>query len=217
MEKILESPLNYKEIKPVNPKENQSWIFIGRTDAEAEAPILWLPDVKNWLTRKDPDAGKDWRQEKNTAEDKMIGWHHQFNGHEFEQAPGVGDGQGSLVCCSPWGHKESDTTELLNWLISTPRCSHPLQSHFFVNPWTTAYQALPSLGFSRQEYWSGLPFPSPGDLPNPGIELVFLVSPALAGGFFTTSTTLEGPLLIQLHHIIILFQSVHDGLPIIMF
>ena len=99
----------------VNPKENQPWIFIGRTDAEAEAPTLWPPNTKSQLIGRDPDAGKDWRQEgKGTTEDKMVGWHHQFNGHEFEQAPGVGDGQGSLACCSPWGCKELDTTEQLN-------------------------------------------------------------------------------------------------------
>ena len=115
-EKTLVSPLNCKEIKPVNPKGNQSWIFIGRTDAEAETPILWPPDVKNWLIGKVPDAGKDWRQQqKGTTEDEMVGWHHWLDGHEFEQAPGVGDGQGSLACCSPWGRKESDTTEWLNW------------------------------------------------------------------------------------------------------
>ena len=117
LEKTLESPLDCKEIKPVNPKRNQSWMFIGRTDVEAEAPILWPPDVKNWLIRKDPDVGKDWRQEKRTAEDEMVGWHHQLNGHEFEQAPGVGDRQGRLVCCSPWGHKELNTTEQVNWLV----------------------------------------------------------------------------------------------------
>ena len=116
LEKTLESPLDYKEIQPVNPKGNQSWIFIGRTDAEAEAPILWPPDMKNWLTGKDPDAGKDWRwEEKGTTEDEMVGWHHWFDGHEFKQAPGVGDGQGSLACCSPWGFKESEMTERLNW------------------------------------------------------------------------------------------------------
>ena len=93
LKKSLESPLNCKEIKVVNPKWNQSWIFIGRTDAEAEAPVLWPPDAKNWLIGKDPDAGKDWRQEeKGTTEDEIIGWHHQLYGHEFEQAPGVGDG-----------------------------------------------------------------------------------------------------------------------------
>ena len=116
LEKTLESPLDCKEIQPGFPKGNQSWIFIGRTDVEAETPILWLLDAKNWLIGKDPDAGKDWRQEeKATTEGEMVGWHHQLNGHEFEQALGVGDGQGSLVCCSPWGHKEADTTEWLNW------------------------------------------------------------------------------------------------------
>ena len=102
LEKALQSPLDCKEIKPVNPKGDQPWIFIGRTDVEAKTPILWPPDVKNWLIRKDPDAGKDWRQEeKGTTEDEMVGWHHQLDGHEFGQAPGVGDGQGSLACCSP--------------------------------------------------------------------------------------------------------------------
>ena len=116
LEKTLESPLNSKEIKEDNPKGNQSWICIGRTDAEAETPVLWPPDVKNWLIWKDPVAGKDWGQEeKATTEEEMVGWHHWLYGHEFEQAPGVGDGQGSLVCCSPWGSKESDTTERLNW------------------------------------------------------------------------------------------------------
>ena len=116
LEKTLESPLDCKKIKPVNPIGNQSWIFIGRTDTEAETPILWPPDLKNWLIGKDPDAGKDWRQEeKGMAEDEMVGWHHRLDGHEFEQASGVDDGQGSLACCSPWGRRQSDTTELLNW------------------------------------------------------------------------------------------------------
>jgi len=116
LEKTLESPLDCKEIQPVNPKGNQSWIFIGRTDAEVETPILWPSDVKNWVIGKDPDAGKDWRQEeKGVTEDEMIGWHYRVDGHEFEQAPGVGDGQGSLACCSPWGYKELNTTEWLNW------------------------------------------------------------------------------------------------------
>ena len=114
LEKTPESPLDSKEIKPVNPKGNQPWIFIGRTDAEV--PILWTPDVKNWLIGKDTDAGKDWRQEEiRMTKDETVGWHHRLNGLEFEQAPGVGVGQGSLVCCSTWGHKELDTTELLNW------------------------------------------------------------------------------------------------------
>ena len=100
----------------VDPKGNQSWIFMGRTDAEVETLVLWLPDVKNWLVWKDPDPRKDWRwEEKGTTEDEMIGWYHQLNGHKFEQALGVDNGQGSLTCCSPWGHKELDMTEQLNW------------------------------------------------------------------------------------------------------
>ena len=114
LEKTLESPLDCKELKPVNPTGNQSWIVIGRTDAEAETPILWPPDVKNWLIGKDPDAGKDWGQEKGTIGVKMVGWHHWLDGHEFEQVLGDGEGQGSLVCCSPWGRKESDMTDQLN-------------------------------------------------------------------------------------------------------
>ena len=106
LEKTLESPLDSKDIQPVHPKGNQSWIFIGRTDAEAETPILWPPNVKNWLIGKDPDVRKDWRQEeKGMTEDEMFGWHHWLNGHEFEQGLGAGDGQGSLACCSPWGCK----------------------------------------------------------------------------------------------------------------
>ena len=116
LEKTLESPLDCKETQSVNPKENQPRIFTGRIDAEteAEAPILWPQDAKSRLIRKDPDAGKEWRQEeKGTTKDEMVGWHHWLNGHEFEQAPGDGEGQGSLFCCSPWGHKESGTIELL--------------------------------------------------------------------------------------------------------
>ena len=110
LEKTLESPLDYKEIQPVHPKGNQSWIFIGRTDVEAETPILWPADAKDWVIGKDPDAGKDWRQEeKGTAGDEMVGCHHWLNGHEFEQTPGGNEGQGSLVCCNPWGRRESDT------------------------------------------------------------------------------------------------------------
>ena len=116
LEKTLESPLDCKEIQPAHPKGNQSWIFIGRTDAEAEIPNLWPPDAKNWLLRKDPDAGKDWRQEeKGVTEDEMVGWHHWLNGRESEWTLGVGDVQGSLACCDSWGRKESDTTERLNW------------------------------------------------------------------------------------------------------
>ena len=119
LEKTLESPLDCKEIQLFNSKRNQSWIFIGRADAKVEMPILWPLDVKNWLNEKDPDAGKDWRQEeKGTTEDEMVGWHHRLDGYEFEQAPGVGDWQGSLACCSPRGCKELDVTERLNWTDS---------------------------------------------------------------------------------------------------
>ena len=114
--KTLESPWDCKEIQPVHPKGDQSWVFIGRTDVEAETPILWPPHAKSWLIWKDPAGGKDWGQEeKGTTEDEMVGWHHWLNGHGFGWTPGVGDGQRGLVCCSSWGRKESDTTERLNW------------------------------------------------------------------------------------------------------
>jgi len=121
LEKTIESPLDCKEIQPVYRKGYQSWLLIGRTDAEAETPILWPPDTKNWLLGKDPNAGKDWRkEEKGTTEVEMVGCHHWLNGRNFEQAPGVGDGQGSLACCSPWGCKELATTEWLHWLTDQP-------------------------------------------------------------------------------------------------
>ena len=136
--------------------------------------------MKNWLLIKDPHAGKDGRQEKGMTEDEMVGWHHQLNGHEFEQAAGVGDGQGGLACCSPWGRKESDTTEWLNCGC----CAKSVSCiQLFATPWTTACQALLSIEFFNQEYWSGLLCPPPGDLLNPGIELRSLVSPALEQRF----------------------------------
>ena len=224
LEKTLESSLDSKEIKPVNPKENQSRIFMGRTDAEAEAPILWPPDAKNWLIGKAPDTGEDWRQkEKGMTKDEMVGWYHHLSGHEFEQIPGDSEGQGSQACCSPWGCKESDMTEQLNWTElrdvggSKPDHRYKLKSVFtsevcgrsvgfkdmylldqdrlhqwlskcdswvaaltspgnlllllsgfscvrlLATPWTVAHQAPPYMGFSRQEYWSGVPLPSPGN------------------------------------------------------
>ena len=116
LEKTLESPLDCKEIQPVHPKGDQSWVFVGRTNAEAETPILWPPDAKSWLIWKAPDAGKDWGlEETGTTEDEMAGWHHWLDGHEFEWTLGVGDGQGGLAYCGLWGRKESDMTERLNW------------------------------------------------------------------------------------------------------
>ena len=115
LEKTLESPLDCKEIQLVLPKGNQSWVFIGRTDVEGETPIFWPPDAKSWLIWKDPDIGKDWRQEeKGMTEDEMVRWHHRLNGHEFGYTPGAGDWQGGLACCGSWGRKELDTTEQLN-------------------------------------------------------------------------------------------------------
>ena len=128
LEKTLESPLDSKKIKPVNPKGNQPWLFIGRTDDEAEAPILWPPDMKSQLLGKDPDAGKDWEQEETRETDgEMVGWHHQLSGQEFEQTLGDSERQGSLACSS-WGCKELDTTEQLNNKlvhISYPGCGKP--------------------------------------------------------------------------------------------
>ena len=139
LEKTLECPLDSKEIQPVHPKGNHSWMFTGRTDVEAETPILWPLDVNKWVIWKDPDAGKDWGQEeKQTAEDEMVGWHHWLNGYGFGCTLGVGDGQRGLECCSPWGRKESDTTEQLNWTELNGRINRktytvnwPLQEYQF--------------------------------------------------------------------------------------
>ena len=126
-----------------NRQGNKSWIFIGRTDVEAETPILWPPDAKNWLIRKDPDAGKDWRQEENwTTEDEMVDWHHWLNGHEFEQASEVGDRQGSLVYCSPWYHKSwirrSDWTQLIVFMS----CGNCSSSDWNCRTWNTRITCL---------------------------------------------------------------------------
>ena len=179
--KTFESPLDCKEIQPVHPKGDQSWVFTGRTDAEAETPILWPPDAKSWLIGKDPDAGRDWGQEeKGTTEDKVAGWHHRPNGHGFGWTLGVGDGQGGLVCCSSWGHKELDMTEWLNWTDAYAYTCIHIHKHvcaqsfshvqLFATPWTIAVRLLCPQEFSRQEYWSSLPCPPPGDIPNLGIE-----------------------------------------------
>ena len=157
----------------VNPKANHSWIFIGTTDAEDETPTLWPPDVKNWFLGKDPDAGKDWGQEeKGMAENEMVGWHHWLKGHEFEQAPRVGDGQGSPTCCILWGCKELDMTEQLNWTdwVSVLRALYffsfkinPIHLHATVSvcmfySWSSAPEIrtqVPISGISRE---SGLKF-----------------------------------------------------------
>ena len=133
--------LDCKEIQPVHPKGDQSWVFIGRTDAKTEIPILWPPDAKSWLIWKDRDAGKDWGQEeKGMIGDEMIGWHHWLNGHGFGWTPGVGDVQGGLACWDSWGHKESDTTERLNWTIKMVEYSMQNISWFF-NSNTTEYSS----------------------------------------------------------------------------
>ena len=157
LERTFESPLDCKEIQPVHPKGNQSWIFIGRTDAEAETPILWPPDAKNWLTGKDPDAGKDWRQEeKGTTENEMVGWHHRLNGHKPEQAPGVGDGQGGRACCSPCGRRVTHDWETeLNWVRSTHTWIFDLERWQrqsgvkTVYPYRKKMKLVPYLGFEQ--------------------------------------------------------------------
>ena len=153
LEKTLESPLDYNEIQPVHPKRDQSWVFFGRNDAKAETPVFWPPHVKSWLIGKDSDAGRDWGQEeKGMTEDEMAGWHHWLDGCEFEWTPGDGDGQGGLVCCDSWGHRELDRTERLNWRLSwtnkkllrylllffffSASLSHV---QLFATPWTTAH------------------------------------------------------------------------------
>ena len=124
LEKILESPMDCKEIQPDHPKGDQSWVFFGRNDAKVETPVLWPPHEKSWLIGKDSDAGRDWGQEeKRMTEDEMAGWHHQLDGHEFEWTPGIGDGQGGVACCNSCGSKESDTTEWLNWTELKPPLS----------------------------------------------------------------------------------------------
>ena len=143
LEKTLESPLDCWEIQPVHPKGNQSWIFIGRTDAEGETPILWPPDAKRWVIGRDPDAGKDWRQEeKGTREDEMVRWHHRLNGHDFEHASGVGDGQGNLACCSPWGCRVGyNWATELNWKLLVPKTKESRLSLFvLIEQWEKWFQ-----------------------------------------------------------------------------
>ena len=169
-----ESPLDSKEIQPVHPKGNQFWIFIGGTDAEMEAPIIWLLDLKSQLIRKDPDAVKDWRQEKKgTTEDEMAGWHHRLNGCESEWTLGVGDGQGGLACCNSWSQKVSDTIERLNWTDDAPKLrDHVIYTFFLIaKPVETPDSALTSyepgahhcmsIDVSVQRTWSAVHYGSP--------------------------------------------------------
>ena len=145
---LCEIIMESKEIKQVSPKRNQSWIFIGRTGAETDVPVFWPPDANSQLSGKDPDAEKDWGQEeKRVTEDEMVRWHYQFNGHEFEQAPGVGNGQDSLVCCSPWGHKE--VTPLSDWTttINNELYCKPLEMEYLINGW------------KHPEWWACCPNP----------------------------------------------------------
>ena len=158
LEKTLESPLDCKEIQPVNPKGNQSWIFIGKTDVEAETPILWPLGAKSWLIGKDSDARKDRRQEeKRMTEDEVVGWHHQLDGQEFEEAPGAGDGQGSLVCCSPWscriGH---DWVTELNGIFNCIGIAHFIHSFIHLINWWTSHNLtflLINLHFRASFQW----------------------------------------------------------------
>ena len=194
--------LQGEEIQPVHLKADQSYVFIGRTDVEAETLRLWPPDVKSHLIWKDPDAGKDWgREENGTTEGEMVGWHHRLNGHEFGWTPGVGDGQGGLACCGSGGRKELDMTERLNWTElnwAQPPSFLAYSKHVPVPSSVTrpcptlcktmdwACQAPVFMEFSRQECGGGLPFLPPRYLPNPGIKPT---SPTLAGGFFITEPT----------------------------
>ena len=140
LEKTLASSLNCKAIQSVYPKGDQSWVFIGRTDTEAETPVLWPPHAKSWLIGKDHDARRDWGQEeKGTTEDEMAGWYHRLDAHEFWWTPGVGDGQGGLACCDSWGCKDWDTTQWLNWT-----------DWFILTRWLFSFKPLP---FPRHPSW----------------------------------------------------------------
>ena len=149
LEKTLKSPLDCKKIQPVHPKGDQSWVFIGRTDVEAETPILWPPAVKSWLIWKDPDAGKDWGQEeKRTTEDETVGWHHRLDGHGFGWTPGVGDGQGGLACCGSWGCRVGhDWATELNW-------RNQLFCFIFILFESCAFKCCRNINFNRITMWT---------------------------------------------------------------
>ena len=186
LEKTLESPLDCKDIQPVHPKGNQSWMFVVSLSWNSNTLASWWEEMTHW---KRPDAGQDWKQEeKGTTEDEMVGWHHQLSGHGFEWAAGVGDGQGGLASMASQrvGHNRvTELTELKTLLSCFSRV------WLFVTLWTVASQASLAMGFFRQKYWSELLFPTPGGLPDPGMQSASLTSPALARRFFATNTTLE--------------------------
>ena len=188
LEKTLESPLDCKKIHAVHPKEDQSWVFTGGTDAEAETPILWPPPVKSWLTGKDPDAGRDWGQEeKGTTEDEMFGWHHWLDGHGFGWTPGVGHGQGGLACCGSWGRKESDMIERLNWTELKPLC-RPCRERHKHQMWSCT---LPPLQFPASLV-SSLDAPTP--LPHPDLRRPQLASDSGQSGLkLQTGLTVHPP------------------------
>ena len=156
LEKTLESPLDCKEIQPVHPKGNESWVFIGGTDVEAETPIFWPHDEKSWLIWKDPDVGKDWGQEKGMMEHEMAGWHYRLNGHGFGWTSGFGDGQGDLACCGSWGRKELDMTEPLNW---TELSDNPFQ---VATEWSLVSSVKRSRGKRSKSLGTKIIFPGLG-------------------------------------------------------
>ena len=202
LEKTLESPLDFNEIQPVHSKGDQSWVFFGRNDAEAETPVLWPPHAKSWLIGKDSDAGRDWGQEekKGTTEDEMAGWHHWLNRHESEWTLGVGDGQGGLACCDSWGRKESDTTKRLNWTelsLIFAKCSPRIYQSPEDSKWSESHSVMSD---SLRPHELHSPWNSPGR--NTGVGSLSLLQ-----GIFSTQGSNPG----LPHCRWILYQLSHRG------